>query len=66
MFDTHIVAEYEKARAEFGLAGTELIRIARTGFEVAFLGEEDRAALLKEFDSKVQTLHAKSEVNLNA
>ena len=61
MFDTDIVAEYEKARAEFGLTDTELIRIARTGFEVAFLSEEDRAALLKEFDSKVQMLHAKSE-----
>jgi hypothetical protein len=41
------------------------IRIARTGFEVAFLSEGDRLALLKEFDSKVQMLHAKSELNLN-
>jgi adenosine deaminase len=66
MFDTDVVAEYEKARTEFGLTDTELIFIARTGFEVAFVSEEDRVALLKEFDSKVQTLHAKSEVNPNA
>lgn len=58
MFNTDIVAEYEKARTEFGLTDTELIRIARTGFEVAFLSEENRAVLLKEFDSKVQLLDA--------
>jgi adenosine deaminase len=62
MFNTDIIAEYKKARAEFGLTDTELIRIARTGFEVALLSEEDRAALLKEFDSKVQLLHAKSQL----
>ena len=60
MFDTDIVAEYDKARTEFRLTDTELIRIARTGFEVAFLSQEDRAALLKEFDDKVQLLQGKS------
>jgi adenosine deaminase len=58
MFDTDIVAEYEKARIEFGLSDLDLVRIARTGFEVAFLPEADRAKLLKEFDGKVQPLHA--------
>jgi adenosine deaminase len=58
MFDTDIVAEYEKARTEFRLTDTELLRIARTGFEVAFLTEETRAVFLKEFDRKVQLLEA--------
>jgi adenosine deaminase len=58
MFDTDIIAEYEKARAEFGLSDTDLVHIARTGFEAAFLSEGDRLALLKEFDSKVQMLQA--------
>lgn len=58
MFDTDIVAEYEKGQAEFGLTDIELVRIARTGFEVAFVNETDRLVLLKEFDSKVQMLHA--------
>lgn len=58
MFDTDIVAEYEKAQSEFKLTDVELVRIARTGFEVAFLSEAERLKLLKEFDSKVQALHA--------
>ena len=58
MFDTDIIAEYEKAQNEFGLTDVELIRIVRTGFEVAFLSEADRPALLNEFDSKVQALRA--------
>jgi adenosine deaminase len=56
MFDTDIVAEYEKARTEFGLTDTDLIRITRTGFEVAFVSEEDRVALLKKFDGKIRLL----------
>jgi adenosine deaminase len=58
MFDTDIIAEYEKAQSEFGLADAELIRIARTGFEAAFLSDTDRLKLLKEFDSKAQALRA--------
>jgi adenosine deaminase len=58
MFDTDIIAEYEKAQSEFGLVDAELIRIARTGFEAAFLNDTDRLKLLKEFDSKVQALRA--------
>jgi adenosine deaminase len=61
MFDTDIIAEYEKAQNEFGLTDVELIRIARTGFEVAFLSETDRLELLKEFDCKVQALHVNEE-----
>jgi adenosine deaminase len=56
MFGTDINAEYEKAQREFGLTDFELIRIARTGFEVAFLSESDRSSLLKEFDSKAARL----------
>jgi adenosine deaminase len=51
MFDTDIVAEYAKAKAEFELSDRELLRIARTGFEAAFLPEPDRAALLARFDA---------------
>jgi aminodeoxyfutalosine deaminase len=61
MFDTDIIAEYEKAQSEFGLTDLDLVRIARTGFEVAFLSEADRVKLLKEFDGKVQPLHAKQK-----
>ena len=56
MFDTDIVAEYEKAQQEFGLTDDELIQIARTGFEVAFLPEEQRATILSEFDGMVRAL----------
>jgi adenosine deaminase len=56
MFDTNIIAEYEKAQSEFGLTEFELIHIARTGFEVAFANETVRLALLQEFDAEVRTL----------
>ncbi|HEY6199711.1 MAG TPA: adenosine deaminase [Candidatus Binatia bacterium] len=51
MFDTDIAAEYARAQAEFELSDNELVRIARTGFEAAFLPEPDRAAFLARFDA---------------
>ncbi len=53
LFDTSLVREYEIARDRMGLTPTELVRIARTGFEVAFLPETDRMRVLDAFDRQV-------------
>ncbi|MET0648964.1 MAG: adenosine deaminase [Pyrinomonadaceae bacterium] len=49
-FGTNIVSEYQLLREHFGFSDEELARVARNGFEVAFLPEERRAALLRGFD----------------
>jgi adenosine deaminase len=49
-FGTDIAAEYRLLREQFGFSDDELLRVARNGFEVAFVSEERRAALLREFD----------------
>lgn len=53
MFGSDIVNEYRQARDVLGLSGDDLIQIARTGFEVAFLSEAERSELLAEFDQVV-------------
>jgi adenosine deaminase len=53
MFGSDIVNEYRQARDVLGLSGDDLIRIARTGFEVSFLSDAERSALLAEFDRVV-------------
>ena len=45
-----LLDEYRSARDALGLAEDELCRIARTGFEHAFVDEATRAALLADFD----------------
>jgi len=50
MFATDLPGEYRIARDRLGLSDEELVRIARAGFEVAFLPDADRASLLAEFD----------------
>jgi adenosine deaminase len=49
-FGTNIVSEYQLLRDRFGFSDDDLARVARNGFEVAFLSEERRAALLRDFD----------------
>ena len=53
MFGSDIVNEYRQARDVLGLSGDDLIQIARAGFEVAFLSDAERSALLAEFDQVV-------------
>lgn len=48
--------EYEHARDELGFSEAELTRIARTGFEVAFVHATERAAMLGAFDEEVDRL----------
>ncbi len=49
-FGTNIISEYELLRDYFGFSDEELARVARNGFEVAFVNEERRATLLRSFD----------------
>lgn len=49
-FGTNIVSEYRLLRETFAFSDWELARVARNGFEVAFLPEARRAALLRDFD----------------
>ncbi|MAG36256.1 MAG: adenosine deaminase [Dehalococcoidia bacterium] len=46
MFGSDIVAEYRQARDVLGLNDDDLIQVARTGFEVAFLSDVERSELL--------------------
>ena len=49
-FDTHIVEEYAVLRDALHFSPKELLHVARTGFEVAFVTEDERAGLLGRFD----------------
>jgi aminodeoxyfutalosine deaminase len=49
-FGTDILSEYQLLRDRFGFQDADLARIARTGFEVAFVSNERRATMLREFD----------------
>ncbi len=51
-----LTREYEHARDALGMSRSELVRVARNGFEAAFLPDEDRAARLDAFDEAVATL----------
>ena len=50
MFETSLTAEYELAQ-RIGFAPDELVRLARSGFECAFLDPPTRHALLAAFES---------------
>ncbi|MGB6431139.1 MAG: adenosine deaminase [Candidatus Acidiferrales bacterium] len=49
MFETSLTAEYELAR-RIGVAPQDLLRLARSGFECAFLDVPERDALQAEFE----------------
>lgn len=49
-FETDIVSEYQLLRDRLQFTDSELARIARRGFEVAFLSSERRAVFLRDFD----------------
>ncbi len=48
-----LTSEYGCARDELGFSLAELTRIARTGFEAAFVAQDVRARLLDQFDAAV-------------
>jgi adenosine deaminase len=51
-----LTREYEHARDELGFSSEDLTEIARTGFEEAFVGDDESAALLGAFDEDVARL----------
>ena len=51
MFETTLSGEYELA-SRIGLSTTDLVHVARTGFECAFLDASEKQHLLAIFDSK--------------
>lgn len=51
-----LVDEYRHARDDLGLTAPELLAVARTGFEKAFVDDETRAAYLRIFDDETRTL----------
>jgi adenosine deaminase len=48
--------EYRHARDHLGFGREDLVRVARTGFEVAFVGGRERVALIEAFDAEVGKL----------
>ncbi|MDP2955239.1 MAG: adenosine deaminase [Longimicrobiales bacterium] len=48
--------EYRHARDHLGFGSEELVRVARTGFEVAFLERWEKAVMLEAFDAEVGKL----------
>jgi adenosine deaminase len=56
LFHTTIVDEYNHARASLGISDANLIKIARTGFVIAFLDESERLRFLTNFDTEVDKL----------
>jgi adenosine deaminase len=51
-----LAEEYRRARDHLGFGRGELLRIARTGFEVAFLERDEKADLLAAFDAEAGKL----------
>lgn len=56
MSGVSLTREYEHARDHLGFTWNELVQVARTGFEVAFVADEERQAMLTEFDGAVEEL----------
>jgi len=48
--------EYRHARDHLGFSLPELVRVARTGFEVAYLERWEKEGLLAAFDAEVGKL----------
>jgi adenosine deaminase len=51
-----LTEEYEHARDHLGFSEAELLRVARMGFESAYVGGEAKALMLGEFDAAVKAL----------
>jgi adenosine deaminase len=51
-----LTREYEHARDDLAFGWEELVRIARNGFEAAFVDDETRAALVRDFDAALAAL----------
>ena len=51
-----LTREYEHARDALGFEWKELVDVARTGFDSAFVAEKVRDALLEAFDRELETL----------
>ncbi len=56
MSGVSLTDEYLHARDEQGLTGEQLAAVAGMGFESAFCGDQERAALLERFDAEVSRL----------
>jgi len=52
-FGADILDEYHLLREVLGFSDSELVQIARTGFESAFVSEDERARLLAELDGEI-------------
>jgi aminodeoxyfutalosine deaminase len=55
MFETDLDTEYASL-AEMGLSAQEIVRVAETSFSAAFLPPADKAALLRQFRERAQSL----------
>jgi adenosine deaminase len=53
MSGTNLTREYEHARDELAFTWPELVTVARTGFEAAYVADEVKAELLRHFDAGV-------------
>ena len=51
-----LTEEYEHARDDLGFTEAELIRVARMGFESAYVGADAKTELLANFDGRVEVL----------
>jgi adenosine deaminase len=58
LFHTDIVKEYRLLREELGMNDDDLVKIARTGFEVAFVSEAERKKFLAAFDGAIAELRS--------
>jgi adenosine deaminase len=55
MFETNLAAEYA-ALAEMGMSAAEILRVAETSFDAAFIPLHEKAALLDQFRRRSQSL----------
>jgi len=58
MSDTTVTDEYWRAHEHLDFSWEELVRVARMGFESAFISWEDKKALLARFDAEVTALES--------
>ena len=56
LFQTNIVDEYDHLRTNLRMSDEDVVKIARTGFEVAFLDDTERTRLLSAFDDAIASL----------
>jgi len=56
MSGVDLTGEYARATEAFGLSWPDVVALARTGFEHAFVGDDERAVLLERFDREAAAL----------